>query len=101
MVVLSAPHYCQVFNGGTFIGDGYSLDYGYGPLITYARGAGYIGDLFKEDGIIFFNAFEDSGIDADTADEYLADGIHMTPLGARVYAETVAGMIRRDFWPEE
>ncbi len=100
-ILVIAPHYCQIFNGETFIGDGYSLDYGWGPLITYARGAGYIVDLHKEEGVFFFNAFEDSGINAETADKYLADGIHMTPLGARVYAEMAAGMIRRDFMPEE
>jgi len=100
-ILVIAPHYCQVFNGNTFIGDGYSLDYGYGPLINFARGAGYIAEQYKEDGVLFYNAFEESGIDADTADDYLADGIHMTPLGARVYAETAAGMIRRDFAPEE
>ncbi len=100
-ILIIAPHYCQVFSGGTFIGDGYSLDYGYGPLITFARGAGYVVGQHEEDGVFFFNAFEDSGIDADTADDYLADGVHMTPLGARVYAEKVAAIIRNDFAPEE
>lgn len=101
VILLVAPHYCQVFNGDTFIGDGYSLDYGYGPLITYARGAGYVAGLFEGENVIFFNAFEDSGIDAGTADKYLADGIHMTPLGARVYAEKIAKIIRDNYWPEE
>lgn len=100
-ILLVAPHYCQVFNGNTFIGDGYSLDYGYGPLITYARGAGYVAGLFEGDGVFFFNAFEESGIDADTADDYLADGVHMTPLGARVYAEKIAKIIYNDYAPEE
>lgn len=100
-ILIIGPHYCQVFNGETFIGDGYSLDYGYGPLITFARGGGYIADLYKEEGVIYFNAFEESGIDAETADDYLADGIHMTPLGARVYAEKAADLIRKDYAPEE
>lgn len=100
-ILIIGPHYCQVFSGGTFIGDGYSLDYGYGPLITFARGGGYIADLYKEEGVLYFNAFEESGIDAETADDYLADGIHMTPLGARVYAEKAASIIRNDFAPEE
>lgn len=100
-VIVIAPHYCQVFSGATFIGDGYSLDYGYGPLINFARGAGYVSEEFKEEGVLFFNAFEVSGIDAETADDYLEDGVHLTPLGARVYAEKLAGMIRRDFYPEE
>lgn len=100
-IMVIAPHYCQIFSGGTFIGDGYSLDYGYGPLINFARGAGYVAEEFKEDGLLFFNAFEDSGINAETADDYLEDGVHMTPLGARVYAEKVASIIRKDFYPEE
>lgn len=100
-ILLVAPHYCQVFNGNTFVGDGYSLDYGYGPLITYARGAGYVAGLFEEQRVFFFNAFEESGIDAGTAEQYLADGIHMTPLGARVYAEKIAKIIYNDYAPEE
>lgn len=100
-ILIIGPHYCQIFNGGTFIGDGYSLDYGYGPLITFARGGGYIADLYKEERVFYFNAFEESGIDAETADEYLEDGVHMTPLGARVYAEKAAAIIRKDFAPEE
>lgn len=100
-ILIIGPHYCQVFSGGTFIGDGYSLDYGYGPLITFARGGGYIADLYKEEGVLYFNAFEESGINAETADDYLVDGIHMTPLGARVYAEKAAELIRKDFAPEE
>lgn len=100
-ILVIAPHYCQVFNGSTFVGDGYSLDYGYGPLINFARGAGYAAEQYKEEGVLFFNAFEESGIDAGTADKYLSDGIHMTPLGARVYAEKAANFIRNDFAPEE
>lgn len=100
-ILVIGPHYCQVFNGGTFVGDGYSLDYGYGPLITFSRGAGYVAEQHREEGVLFFNAFEESGIDAGTADDYLSDGVHMTPLGARVYAELAAGIIRRDFMPEE
>lgn len=100
-ILLVGPHYCQIFSGKTFIGDAYSLDYGYGPLINFARGAGYVAEQHKEDGVIFFNAFESSGIDAETADEYLEDGVHMTPLGARIYAEKIAAIIRSDYAPEE
>lgn len=100
-ILLVAPHYCQVFSGDTFIGDGYSLDYGYGPLVTFARGTGYVAGLYEKERVFLFNAFEDSGIDAGTADKYLADGIHMTPLGARLYAEQIAKIIRNDYTPEE
>ncbi len=100
-ILIIAPHYCQVFSGDTFIGDGYSIDYGYGPLVHFARGAGYVVGEHEEENIFFFNAFEDSGIDAYTADDYLADGIHMTPAGARAYAEKAAAMIRENFKREE
>lgn len=100
-ILVVSPHYCQVFSGKTFIGDGYSLDYGYGPLINFARGAGYVAEQHKEDGVLFFNAFEESGIDAETADKYLVDGIHMTPLGARIYAERIARIIYKDYSPDE
>ncbi|MCM1266482.1 MAG: SGNH/GDSL hydrolase family protein [Bacteroidales bacterium] len=100
-ILLISPHYCQVFSGRTFIGDAYSLDYGYGNLLTFAQGTKYVAGRYKEDGVLFFDAFEYSGIDAETADEYLEDGVHMTPLGARVYAEKIASIIRRDFAPEE
>lgn len=100
-ILLVGPHYCQIFSGKTFLGDGYSLDYGYGPLINFSRGAGYVAEQHREKGLLFFNAFENSGIDAETADKYLADGVHMTPLGARVYAEKIAEIIRRDYAPEE
>lgn len=100
-ILLIAPHYCQVFNGTTFIGDGYSVDYGWGPLVSFARGTGYIYEQHKDGSIIFFNAFEDSGINAETADQYLEDGIHLTPEGSRVYAEYVARLINVDYRPEE
>lgn len=100
-ILLVGPHYCQIFSGKTFIGDAYSLDYGYGNLLTFAQGADYVAKQYQEDGVLFFNAFDYSGIDAETADKYLADGVHMTPLGARAYAEKIASIIRKDFMPEE
>lgn len=100
-ILLIAPHYCQIFNGTAFVGDGYSVDYGWGPLVSFARGTGYIYEQHKDENVIFFNAFEDSGIDAETADQYLEDGVHLTPEGSRVYAEYVARLLNTDFRPEE
>lgn len=100
-ILLVAPHYCQIFSGQTFMGDGYSMDYGYGPLVSFARGTGYVYEQHKEENVIFYNAFELSGINAETADDYLEDGVHMTPLGSRVYAEAIARIINKDFRPEE
>lgn len=100
-IMLIAPHYCQIYNGTTFVGDGYSVDYGFGPLINFARGTGYVYEQHKDENVIFYNAFEDSGINAETADDYLEDGVHMTPLGSRAYAEYAARLINADFRPEE
>jgi lysophospholipase L1-like esterase len=100
-ILLIAPHYCQIYNDTTFVGDGYSVDYGWGPLINFARGTGYIYEQHKSENVLFFNAFEDSGINAETADKYLADGVHLTPEGNRVYAEYVARILNKDFRPEE
>lgn len=100
-ILVIAPHYCQIFSGETFIGDGYSLDYGQGTLIDYARVCGYIADQHKADGVIFYNAFEESGINAYTADKYLEDGIHLTAEGRHQYAEYAVRLILADFNREE
>lgn len=100
-ILVISPHYCQIFSGETFLGDGYSLDYGYGTLVEYMRVCGYVAEQHKQDGVIFYNAFEQSEIDAYTADKYLEDGIHLTAEGRRVYAEHAARLIMADFRREE
>lgn len=100
-ILLIAPHYCQIFNGTTFMGDGYSIDYGWGALVSFARGTGYIYEQHKDENVILYNAFEDSGINAETADKYLEDGVHLTPEGSRAYADYAARIINADFRPEE
>lgn len=100
-ILLIAPHYCQFFEGTTFMGDAYSMNYGYGTLVDFFRCAGYVADQHKEDGVLFFNAMEESGIDAYTAEKYLEDGIHLTNLGRRMYADEVARRINADFRREE
>lgn len=100
-IILIAPHFCNFFEGETFIGDGYSLDYGYGPLIDYARVCGYVAGQHKEEGVMFYNAIEEGGIDAYNADECLKDGIHMTSRGRHVYSEYLIHLIKTDFYPEE
>lgn len=100
-ILLIAPHYCQFFSGETFIGDGYSLDFGYGTLIEYARACGYVYEQHRDENVLFYNAFEVSGIDAETADEYLEDGIHLSAQGRHQYAEGLSRRILNDFYPEE
>lgn len=100
-ILLIAPHYCQIFNAGTYVGDAYSVDYGYGTLVDFFRSAGYVADQYKKDNVIFYNAMEQSGIDAYTADQYLEDGVHLTEEGRRAYADYPIRLILADFYPEE
>lgn len=100
-ILIIAPHYCQFYNGETFVGDAYSLNYGYGTLVEFARTAGYVAEQRKEDHVFFYNAMEQSGIDAYTADKYLKDGVHLTAEGRVAYAEYASRLIKADFYPEE
>lgn len=100
-IILVSPHYCQFFAGGKFIGDGYSLDLGYGNLINYARVCGNVAEQHKEDGVLFYNAFEGSGIDAYSAEDCLEDGIHLTSEGRRRYVDYLIRLIKADFYPVE
>lgn len=100
-IIMIAPHFCQIFNGETFMGDSYSIDYGYGSMVSYARVCGYVAEQHKEDGVIFYNAMEESGIDAYTSDKYMVDGIHLSEEGARMYADLLIRLIKADFYPQE
>ncbi|MBD5475944.1 MAG: hypothetical protein HDR17_08205 [Lachnospiraceae bacterium] len=100
-ILIISPHYCQFYNGETFVGDAYSLNYGYGTLVEFSRVAGYVAEQRKEDHVIFYNAMEQSGIDAYTADKYLKDGVHLTAEGRVAYAEYASRLIKADFYPEE
>ncbi len=100
-IVVIGPHYCQFFAGGAFLGDGYSLDLGYGKLIDYVRVCGYAAEQHKEDGVKFYNAFEESGIDAYSAEECLKDGIHLTQEGRHRYVDYLIRWIKADYYPEE
>lgn len=100
-ILIVSPHYCQFYNGETFVGDAYSLNYGYGTLVEFARTAGYVAEQYKEDHVFFYNAMEQSGIDAYTADKYLLDGVHLTAEGRISYAEYASRLIKADFYPEE
>ena len=100
-ILVVAPHYCQIFEGPTFMGDAYSINYGYGTLVDFFRVAGYVADQHKADNVLFFNAMEESGIDAYTADKYLEDGIHLTDEGRRIYADKIIERIYADFYRPE
>ncbi len=100
-IIMIAPHFCQIFDAGKFIGDSYSIDYGYGSMVSYARVCGYVAEQHKEDGVIFYNAMEESGIDAYNSDKYMVDGIHLSEEGAKMYADLLVRLIKADFYPQE
>lgn len=100
-ILLVAPHNCQIFNGETYVGDGFSVNYGYGSLVEFARCTGYVYEQNKNKNVLLFNAFEDSGISAETWERYLEDGIHLTEEGRRLYADCIARILNGDFYPEE
>ena len=100
-IVLIAPHFCQIFAGDKFVGDSYSLDYGYGSMVSYARVCGYVAEQHKEEGVIFYNAMEEGGIDAYNADKCMVDGIHLNEDGARIYSDLLIRLIKADFFPQE
>lgn len=100
-ILVVAPHYCQIFEGPTFVGDAYSMNYGYGTLVDFFRVAGYVAEQHKADNVLFFNAMEESGIDAYTADKFLEDGVHLSNEGRRMYADQIGERINKDFYREE
>lgn len=100
-ILLVSPHYCQFFEDETYVGDAYSVNYGYGTLVEFYRIVTYVAGQHKGDGVLYFNAMEQSGIDAYTADEFLEDGVHLSNEGRRMYADQIAGRINADFYREE
>lgn len=91
-VILCAPNYAQFYNGDRFIGDGNTLNTGYGTLFDYKGTCQYVA---KEQQAEFLDAYLDLGIDGYTAEEYLEDGVHLTAAGRQLYADALAKMILR------
>lgn len=91
-IILCGPHYAQFYSGDRFIGDGNTLNTGYGTLFDYKGTCEYIA---KEQQAEFFDAYMDLGIDGYTAEAYLEDGVHLTEEGRQLYAEALAERILR------
>lgn len=89
-IILCAPNYAQFYNGDWMIGDGNSVNNGYGTLADYAGVCNYVAN---EQQVLFFNAYLDLGINSYTAEDYLEDGVHLTAEGRKLYADALAKMI--------
>lgn len=100
-IMLIPPHYCQFFGKEGYLGDSYTLDYGYGPLLTYTNVCKNVYEKHVEDNVMYFDAFYNSGIKVETADWYLEDGIHLNAAGRHKYAECISERILKDFYPVE
>lgn len=91
-IILCAPTYAQFYNGegNWMIGDGNSINNGYGTLFDYKGICEYVAN---EKQVLFFNAYQNLGINGYTAEEYLEDGIHLTDEGRQLYADALTEMI--------
>lgn len=89
-IILCSPTYAQFYNGDWMIGDGNSINNGYGTLYDYEGICEYVA---QEQQVSFLNAYQDLGINGYTAEIYLEDGIHLTDEGRKVYADALAKMI--------
>lgn len=89
-IILCSPTYAQFYNGDWMIGDGNSINNGYGTLFDYKGICEYAAN---EQQVEFFNAYQKLGIDGYTAEEYLEDGIHLTDAGRQIYADALARKI--------
>ena len=89
-IILCAPNYAQFYDGTWMIGDGNTVNSGYGTLFDYKGRCNYVAN---ERQTLFFNAYQDLGIDGYTAEEYLEDGVHLTEAGRQLYADALAHMI--------
>lgn len=89
-IILCSPTYAQFYNGNWMIGDGNSVNNGYGTLFDYKGSCEYVAN---EQQVLFFNAYQDLGINGYTAEEYLEDGVHLTDKGRQLYADTLSRVI--------
>lgn len=90
-VILCSPCFAQFYGkDGYMVGDGNMMDKGNGTLFDYKGTCEYIA---KEQGALFFNAYEDLGIDSYTIDQYMEDGVHLSAEGRQLYADALAKMI--------
>lgn len=89
-IILCSPNYAQFYNDDWMIGDGNSINNGYGTLYDYVGKCEYVAG---EQQVLFFDAYVNLGINGYTAEEYLEDGIHLTDKGRQLYADALAKMI--------
>lgn len=89
-IIFCGPNYAQFFRNNQFIGDGNTLNTGYGTLFDYKGICQYVANEYQTH---FLDAYLELGIDGYTAKQYLEDGVHLTAEGRQLYADALAKMI--------
>jgi len=89
-IVLLSPLYCEFPERNNQ--PGYLADFGQGVLDDYVSLEQAIAEEF---GVPFIDAYHNSGIWEPNAEEYLADGLHLTDEGAILLSEFVAKELQR------
>ncbi|MCM1135845.1 MAG: GDSL-type esterase/lipase family protein [Clostridium sp.] len=89
-IILCGPTYAQFFDGTWMVGDGNTINSGYGTLADYAGTCNYVA---RDQQTLYFNAYQDLGLNNYTAEEYLEDGVHLTATGRQAYADALAKII--------
>lgn len=89
-IILCSPCYAQFYKDGYLVGDGNMTDLGFGTLFDYKGTCNYIAN---EQNCLFFNAYQDLGVDGYTIDKYMEDGIHFSEEGRQLYADALARII--------
>lgn len=85
-IILVTPPYCRFETL-----DCYALDYGYGNLEDYVNLELEIADEY---GIEVIDVFHTIGIDAENADDYLFDGIHLNAEGRELFGTMLAEYLK-------
>lgn len=75
-IVLLSPIYCEFGENGEQTC--YNWDRGYGTLDAYVQ---LEKEIAQECGVVFIDAYAESGIWEENAEEYLYDGLHLTDVG--------------------
>lgn len=89
-IVILSPLYCQFPEYDNM--PGYSMDFGQGVLDDYVE---LEQKIAKEFNVPFIDAYHNSGIWENNADEYLLDGLHLTKEGAILFSEYLANELQK------
>lgn len=89
-IILCGPHFCQFFKDNKYIGDSNTVNTGYGTLFDYKGICQYLANEQKTE---FLDAYFDIGINGYTAQDLLADGVHLSDEGRQNYADVLAKKI--------